>query len=354
MIPRGLLAVLALSALLSAQQPRSGSADAADPSAGEQVRARRLNDTVAIRRGADRSERVLYSFDPTAELVAGDELEQGSGGQSTVVLSLGGLVELFSSGHLIIEQLSEAGDVLRFPVLTHAEITAGGRQLTCWLPGGTRCTFQDGILVVRVEPGRMRVRNDSGSPVELEGMLTLQPGVEQGGGRSTIVLERGEDVYLPLFLHAPTPTLGSGLFQWQGRSLRHSGGFALGEAAGELLVEAAPGGGLDVLTVGGVRVTLGEGDALRLGGSRRGPPGAVSNLPPPKPAARPGVLDGMTEISRDQYFLLRQAGRTDEELAGAGYWVPPEVVQSYLKWASRQAGAPAEKTTNDETEDSSP
>jgi hypothetical protein len=300
-------------------------------SAQETISARRLNDSVAVRDGASREERVLYYFDPSAELAEGDELEQGSGGQTTVVLSNGGVAELFSSCHLIVEDLGEGGDVLRFPILTHGEITSGLRELTLWLPGGTRCSFLGTTVTVRVEPGRMLVRNEGGPPVELEGTITLVTGSAEGDGLGTVVLGRGEEVHLPLFgFSSAIQGLGADLSAWDGRAVRHSGGFVLEPGAGSLAARLQDPASHDVLTVGGVRVTPADGLTVHLSGPRRGPGGAeplVESVPP-----------GMTAISLEEYYELRQAGHTDDELAANGIWVPSSVRQEYEQRASRQGG----------------
>jgi len=319
----------------------------ADARAQESVSVRRLNDSVSVRMGPERSERVLYFFDPEIELFQGDELEQGSVAQSTVVLSSGGLVQFFSSGHLVLEQLSEQGDVLRFPILVHAELTSGLRPLVIWLPGGHKLSFLGTTVVVRVQPGRMVVRNEGGPPVDVEGIISLDVGGAGGDGRSSVILNRGEEVHLPLFPITPGP-LGVTLSSWQGRSVRYSGGFELERDGGDLLVQRTTEEEGDVLTVGGARVFGARGLTLRLSGAPRAP---GSGTPPTvAPTEQEIVPPGMIAIDAAQYYQYREAGHTDEELAANGVWVSSSIRDEYEQRASRQNGARAEETEPDTEE----
>ena len=325
-----------------------------DP-ATETARIRRLNDTVAVRQGDDRIERILYPFDPTADLAPGDELEQGSGGQSTIVLAAGGLVKLYMSGHMIVERLGEQGDVLRFPTITLAEIEAGNRPLEIHLPGGTTCAFEAGVMTVRIEPGRLFVRNDGGTVIEVTGVLTLEAGQEGGDGLATLMVGRGEEVHLPLFRSRATP-LGNQLGAWDELSLRHSGGFGLEPSEGDLWVRPSEAEARDVLTVGGVRVRV-EGDEsllLRRGrsGARLGP-GSPPAVPAPAVAQDAGPPPGFTAISLEEYYQVRlialQSGldeaQIEQQLSKRRLWVSPEVKVQFKEWVSSRASRPADDST---------
>ena len=110
------LAVLALAAALPAQ---------------ESILARRLMDSVAVRRGPNRVETVLYPFASSANLAIGDELEQGSGGQSELFLSSGGYLELYGQSHVIVLRLDSEGDVLRFPLMRLLNVISVDRTVIC-------------------------------------------------------------------------------------------------------------------------------------------------------------------------------------------------------------------------------
>jgi len=80
--------------------------------AQEQVLVRRLSDSAAVRDGRTQTERVLYYFDPTATLVQGDEIEQGSSGHTELLLDGLGHVAIYSTAHVKLVSLSPGGDVL--------------------------------------------------------------------------------------------------------------------------------------------------------------------------------------------------------------------------------------------------
>lgn len=309
--------------------------------AQELVSVRRLNDSVSVRWGVDRSEQVLYAFTPTADLAAGDEIEQGSGGQSTLVLSTGGLVEMYSSGHLVIDSLAEAGDVLRFPALTQVELTSGLRKLTCFLPGGARCAFLGTTVTVRVEPGRMRIRNEGSTPVEIEGNITLTAG-QPGGHAGVLNLMRGEEVHLPLFQETSSE-LSGGLVSWRGRALRHSGGFVLAPENEDLLVQAGSAETADVLTVGGVRMIPRAGQQLLIRATPRGRAAAVAAQIDPE-AGPPGMIT----IGLKDYRRALKRGETLESLLAKGIWVPPSVRQVHEAEAAGTAHAMAAQQPSSE------
>ena len=295
MTQRVLITLLLLSGLVAAQ---------------ERVSMRRLADTVAIRRGPERLETVLYYFAASADMGAGDELEQGSSGHSEIYLDSGGLVELHMQAHAIIMQLSPEGDVIRFPWLTLGQMTGGERPLICELPGGVTCRLQQTEMEVRVDEGRMRIRNRGGQPVEVRGVISIERGSE---GTGMLVLGQGEEAYLPLVRYIPEPP-GRLQDSWSDLSLRHDGGFALDMSGEELVVSAADDPEApqdDVLTVGGVR-TLVDGERLLISNHRR-------------PAQDPlsvqdilGRVSGSSEISPEAVQeLLRRYSPEQLRQAGA-------------------------------------
>jgi hypothetical protein len=237
------------------------------------VSMRRLADTVAIRRGPDRTENVLYYFAASAELEAGDELEQGSSGHSEIHLSGGGIIELHNQAHAILLRLDEEADIVRFPWLTIANITSGERPLTCELPGGVITSMHQTLMEVRVEAGRIRIRNRGSQPIKVKGLIAIEPGDMSSG---TLELGQGQEAFLPLIRYSPEPP-GRLRQVWGDLALRHNGGFAL-HPAGEFLevTEAddpeAPRD--DVLTVGGVRTRL-DGQSVSISNHRRPVPEAL-------------------------------------------------------------------------------
>ncbi len=242
--------------------------------AQERILARRLEDTVAVRRGPDRLETVLYSFASSADLAAGDELEQGSSGQSELYLSGGGLVELYDQGHAIVLRLDPQGDVLRFPWLTIASMTSTDRTLICELPGGVSCRLLETQMEVRTEPGRLRIRNRGSQPIYVSGTISIERGAE---GATVLELGQGQEAIMPLVRYISDPP-GSLRDAWSDLTLRHNGGFALSSSEGSALSVSladdpeAPRD--DVLTIGGVRTRL-PADTLMVQNHRREIPESV-------------------------------------------------------------------------------
>jgi len=296
----------------------------------EMVSVRRLADTVSIRRGPARSEHILYYFASSADLAAGDELEQGSSGHSEIALSGGGLVELHMQAHVIISRLDPQGDVLRFPWLTLAHMTGGERPLICELPGGVACRLQQTQMEVRVEPGRIRVRNRGSQPIAVRGVVSIERGSE---GDGILTLGQGQEAYLPIVRYLPEPP-GAVQDDWNDLVLRHGGGFALEPSGPELLVrpaddpEAPPD---DVLTVGGVRTRV-AGQTLHVTNHRRPVPEGLS------------VVEILTRITGNPNMTPEavQAGlrlATPEELRAAGAALTAEQDAE----AARQRGQSGEK-----------
>lgn len=241
--------------------------------AQERILARRMEDTVAVRRGPDRIETVLYYFAATADLAAGDELEQGSSGQSELYLSAGGHIELFDQAHAIVLRLDPEGDVIRFPWLTIASMTSTDRTLICQLPGGVSCRLRSTQMEVRTEPGRLRIRNRGSQPIRVSGQVSI----DRGDSGSTILeLGQGQEAYMPLVRYVPEPP-GSEREEWEGLTLRHNGGFALQSRGPVLGVAAADDPEVprdDLLTVGGVRTRV-PAESLQIENHRRPIPEAV-------------------------------------------------------------------------------
>jgi hypothetical protein len=235
--------------------------------AQERVPVRRMADTVAIRTGPERNEHVLYFFAASAELGAGDELEQGSSGHSQIFLSGGGFVELHGSTHVILERLDPKADVLTFPLMTIAYVVSGERPIVCRLPGGFTCRMQQTDMIVRVEPGRLRVRNQGGQPIHVSGAISLER--EKSYGKLT--LGQGQEAILPLLRSSVPEPPGTLRESWGVLSVRHSGKYAVKQTGADLEVEAADdpeAPANDLLIIGGVRTDVDEG-VLRLSNHRR-------------------------------------------------------------------------------------
>lgn len=310
----------------------------------ETVLARRLNDSVAVRFAADGRERNLYFFDSRAELSAGDEIEQGPSGQTTVIMAEGGLLEMYASGHLIIDALGmerdgELLDVLRFPLVTTAELTSGLRKIRCVLPGGSQAEFIDGRITISVVPGRLRIRNEGGNPVEVRGLLTEETHSQQISGEGLLVLGRGDEVAMPYFGHR-NRRLGDAGGNWAGLSLREMGSLEVEHDAQHLVVTApVPEEGLSACTVGGVRARIPAGASLVFERQRRGAPSIVqvngqtmeAAVDPGREAPAPVETPppGMSAIALEQYAVAVEKGHTVEELAALGYWVSPSVQAAY-------------------------
>ncbi len=269
MSPRPLAALLLLASFAAAQEGRppeeqaAPAAPAPAPAAeAETVLVRRLSDVVAVRVDGAARERVLYYFDPTAQLAVGGHLAQGSGGQSELLLPGGGLLVLYADGHVVVESLSPESQQLRLPLLTQLEVRAGGRLIDLQLPGGTRCRLLDTSARIRVDPGRMLIRNQGGSPVAVDGVMLLARDEDAAAAPRSVLLERGEEVAIPL--HAGSEALdGQAVTAWGGLVVRHGRQLQLRLDGGRLRLaaptsaEPAERGAI----VGGVR-TLAGSDAL--------------------------------------------------------------------------------------------
>jgi hypothetical protein len=327
-------ALLALLPALVAAQADAARAPAAAPAAEQEpVIARRLNDSVAVRFAADRRERVLYFFDPRAELTDGDEIEQGPSGQSTLVLAEGGLVEMHASAHLIIDALGrergdEKIDVLRFPLLTTIEVTSGERKLLCILPGNTQVEFLNGRITVYLVPGRLRIRNEGGNPVEVRGLMTQEMNSKVVSGEGVLTLQRGDEVALPYFRQRRR-ALGKSAGSWAGLSLRDMGAVSIENDARRLVVSSnAQEGRAVAFTVGGVRAKVEDDSPLVFERHRRGAPTVVeAGSALVQEAAVPAEVPpaGMIVVDLDAYVTAREAGYTNEQMADKNYWVPPSV-----------------------------
>ncbi len=201
--------------------------------ADEKVNVRRLSDVVVVREGPRAAERVLYYFNPDVELSQGDHVAQGSGGQSDVMLPGGATILLYATAHLELSLLSIEGDVLRFPLLTRLEAGALERPLTLILPGGTQVRLQNTTLLVRVEPGRMLVRNTGEGSVTVTGDLRLERVAEPGQPLGQMNLQLGEEVYIPLFRVSGSET-GTLTDLWGLVTVRHHRGLQLAPEGNEL------------------------------------------------------------------------------------------------------------------------
>jgi len=334
-----------LSGLLPAQDAgRAVRADAAADEKQETVIVRRLNDSVGVRFAADKSERVLYFFDPRAELVQGDELEQGPSGQSTVVLSEGGLVQMYASGHLIIEALGkEQGgqlvDVLRFPLLTTVEVTSVDRRLLCLLPGDVQAELLGGRITIKAVPGRLRIRNDGGSAVRVRGMMTQEMDSTTVSGEGVLILGRGDEVALPYFKQR-NRQLGESSGTWAGLSLRDMSD-VLAEQEGQLLVvtSAVEDERATAFTVGGVRGIIEVDSPMVFERHRRGAPAVIGfggTLAIEAPAAAPRAIQaletppaGMFAIELPDYIEAVKRGVSIEALAELDAWVSPSVLAEF-------------------------
>ena len=252
------LAVLALAAALPAQ---------------ESILARRLMDSVAVRRGPNRVETVLYPFASSANLAIGDELEQGSGGQSELFLSSGGYLELYGQSHVIVLRLDSEGDVLRFPLMRLLNVISVDRTVICELPGDVTCRLLGTEMQARVDSGRIRIRNRGNQPIFVTGSISID---RDAGGSTTIELMQGQEALMPLVRSHPDSP-GRMLEQWGQLSLRQNGGFALLTSEDVLkvsLVDDSEAPRDDLLTVAGVRTKLPHG-TLQIENHRRAIPEAL-------------------------------------------------------------------------------
>lgn len=333
----------------AAEPAQEGRDEAAPPaSEAETVIARRLNDSVAVRFAADGSERVLYFFDPRVELSAGDEVEQGPSGHTSVVLAEGGQLEMYASGHLIIHALGkrrggEVVDELRFPLLTTAELTSGGRKIVCLLPGGTEAEFIDGRITVRVVPGRLSIRNEGGNPVLVRGQMTQEAASSVESGRGVLTLARGDEVGLPYFRQR-TRRLGPADASWAGLTLRELGPLEVEHDAQRLVVTShATEDNKAAFTVGGVRARIPAGTSMVFERLRRGAPSLLQGAGEPfdpglvggddvagaEASLNPSPPPGMTAITFDDYVTARRKGHSAEDLEALSFWVSPAVLAEY-------------------------
>ncbi|MFT7461696.1 MAG: hypothetical protein ACI9EF_000030 [Pseudohongiellaceae bacterium] len=328
-------------------------ADSADESSAEPetVIARRLNDSVAVRFAADGQERLLYFFDPRAELSVGDEIEQGPSGQTTVNLSDGGLLVMYASGHLIIGGLGtmragEVVDLLRFQLLTTAEVTSRDRKIVCELPGGIEVEFLDGRITLTVVPGRLTIRNEGGNPVMVRGLMTQEAASTVVSGEGTLLLGRGDEVAMPYFKQR-SRRLGAADGTWAGLSLRDLGSLELEQDAQRLVVtSSSTAKGREAFTVGGVRTQLPGGMSFVFERQRRGAPSVMHRagqqavlqpelLPESQeltaPMAEAAAPVGMSAIDLEFFTIAREKGHSVEDLAALGFWVAPSVLAEYEK-----------------------
>ncbi len=252
--------------------------------AQEKVLVRRYSDVVAVREGPSSAERVLYAFNPTANLIQGGQVEQGSSGQSEVVFSGGGRIVLYGAARLELETIDAGGDVVRLPMVVMVEAHGGARPLTLTLPGELRCELDQASCEVHLEDGRLRVRNIGGRAIRVHGYLSLD---REGSGREpvdSLELVRGEEVDLPLFVD-PSDGPRERQDSWRGMVVSTEEDVDLVAAGDELLV-----GGDGQLRVGGVRTRVSDGAGLVLLDLRRRPdwlpPAPINStrLGAPKPA----------------------------------------------------------------------
>jgi|GEM_PF-5509426 len=231
--------------------------------AQEKVQVRRLSDVVAVREGVLATERVLYYFNPVAELEAGDELEQGSGGHSEVMLTGGGLLTLHAGAHLVFDRLAPEGDVLRLPLFTRLDALGGERPLQLVMPGGTVCDLLGTHITAYVEHGRLRVRNESSTPIVVNSDLRLEKDPPTDGSAGRLEIVRGEEVRLVLVGGDVEPP-GGALELWGALPVRHAADVTL-EPDGDQLRLTASEGALSAtrsLTVRGVRTVARSGLVL--------------------------------------------------------------------------------------------
>jgi hypothetical protein len=256
------------------------------PPAGEQVVVWRLSDVVAVRVGPTSRERVLYYFDPSVKLAEGGHLEQGSGGHSEVTISGGGLLAMYSSGHIELVRLAPDGDVVRLPVLTRLEVRAGDRPLELQLPAGTACELAPGnLLLVTTEPGRLRIRNQGDVPFGVTGDLRLSREAESSAAGGRIELQPGEEVFMPNFAVGGEEGVVTDL--WGTLPVRHSRGTDLDIEGPLLRMTRAPESveATEVYSVRGVYTLSSVGSRLVI----HDPHWVEPSLPPQEQAVEEGT-----------------------------------------------------------------
>lgn len=232
---------------------------ALDLSAQEQAHVRRLSDTVAVRYGPDRIERVLYYFRPTQLVEEGGEVQQGSSGHSEILLPEGGFVSIRSWAHAVISRLHPDGDVLEFPQVTNLILRSIHRPLEIRLPSGVRVLLDGTEVRMSTDVGRVIIRNEGGRPVEVWGDMVLgreagNPGA--GDFQDHIILGIGEEMRLP-DLQVGEEKRGAEILAWEGLIVRYdSGAYSCTATPGEPLILQRPSDEEEpesVVLVGGVR-----------------------------------------------------------------------------------------------------
>lgn len=318
---RRALALLLLAAAAAGQET-------APAATGERITARRLSDVVAVREGERATERVLYYFNPVAGLAQGDELEQGSGGHSELLLSGGSLLELSATAHVILERLAPEGDVLRLPIVTSLQASSRERPLRLLLPGGIACDILGTSVRALLVPGRMALRNTGSHPVALGGELRLErPGGDPLAARS-LILQRGEEVRVVLVAGTGGPD-ATALDLWGVVPVRHEGALELQREGAWLRATAADPLAVR-LSVGGVRTVPLPGLALRNPAHVELP-----SSPPPLTAEEQAAIEAATLES------LRQLGYLDAD----GNPVEPASDPAPAPEAAPEAPAPADDDT---------
>ncbi len=287
-----MIRVALLGLVLLVPSPRLG--------AQETVRVHRLADTVSIRQ-PDGSERALYYFDPVHALAVGGQVEQGSSAHTQVLLSGGGLLEVQSNAHFVIDSLGADGDVIRFEQVTLAKIRASTRALRIVLPGGTvTCDIDNSEIRIQRVPGRYEVRNQGHRPVGMTANLVAMREVggefeEGAGGLGAATLDVGEEIRLP-DIRLDHPVRGDLLEAWGVVLVRHGAEVETLIDEGALKLRRSPsvdGDAEDItdlyprpaseqaaLSVGGVRTQVPAGQVLVIHNQR---PDVPRPTAPPSP-----------------------------------------------------------------------
>lgn len=301
---------------------------AAATAAQEQVALRQLTPSVAVRVGADRSERVLYYFSPTASLAQGDEFEQGGGAHSAVQFAEGSHAEFWASTHVHLDRIDPEGDVLRMPIVTMGLFESKTRPMVLVLPGGVRAAFTGTIVDVRTEPGRMQVRNRGEEPIQLTGFLSVDRLPEGPGGEGVLVLGRGQEANLPLFRITP-PLPGRIIENWSELQLRHDGAFRVEPGSESVVLRPSDEGGWnprEVISVAGVHTRLDADRTLLVRNERLDVLEPLRDLEDPTVAATPTADDGSKIMTVELYLQSIEAGFSLEDVRLMGYIVPRSVI----------------------------
>jgi hypothetical protein len=261
--------------------------------AQEKVSVRRLSDVVAVRQGAAAVERVLYYFNPTAELAEGDQVEQGSAGHSEIIMNGGAIVTLHSSNHVIVDTLAADGDRLEIPLVTRLECHVKERGLLLFLPGESTVELLNGDATVELEPGRLRIRNEGGQPVVVTGDMrpTRDQATVAEDGR--VELGQGEEIRLVL-VGGDVEQTGQLTDLWGAVAVRHDEDVQLQPDGAALRPRAAEGQPPEAcrLTVRGVRTVPRAGLVVHnpLHVTLKPPPD-TEPAPKPEPAAAPPAAE---------------------------------------------------------------